>query len=235
MSQGLVQNDNSHSSLIALAQPLIEIHRGLIFKQELEPIHLLKDRIKRELNTFEAQCRFNSIDPMSIRCAQYVLCSWLDETVMNADWHQDVALWPQQTLLSELFNEMTGGETFFRIRLFCLEHLPQMLGVFSLVYVCLCFGFKGKYALEANGELTLLKLKQESWYWLNQYQKVTPAPVVDDSKADKRPVNSFKGLFKVTAGACGVFVLLVYLSASVVLHQESSAAVAAVSKMEVIQ
>lgn len=91
-------------------------------------------------------------DSEDVKLAVYACIALLDESVLNSSQPM-YASWPRQTLQEEVFGDHIAGENFF-VHLQNLlarqdsEDLADLLEVFLL---CLLLGFRGRYALAADG------------------------------------------------------------------------------------
>jgi type IV/VI secretion system ImpK/VasF family protein len=124
-----------------------------------------------------------------IKSAQYVLCSFLDEVLMASPWALDNGF-RVDTFLSHYFQETWGGERVFWIRQYCLEGLEKRLDLFELIYVTLCLGFQGKYAIQSEGGVQLSKLKQESYRVIREFRG---APVPSSEWVDRSERSAVSG------------------------------------------
>ena len=104
----------SLNPLVAAASALLVVFE----KTRVSPSHPnvvgLYQRLVVEIKSFEAQIRGSGIKSEIALTARYVLCTALDEAVLNTPWGGE-SKWPQQTLLSTFHGETSGGEKFFLI------------------------------------------------------------------------------------------------------------------------
>ncbi len=148
--------EKSASGLLALLTKLNSSY------SQSDPVGL-KNRIIREIEQFQITAQAEGIDPQTISSARYILCTVLDETVLNTPWGNDSG-WSQQSLLSLFHKEVSGGERFFHL----LKALAQVPGknrnLLELMYVCMALGFEGQYRLIEGGKNKLSSIKD----WLYQ-------------------------------------------------------------------
>lgn len=122
-----------------------------------------------ELRNFEASARETGMRQEIVLSARYILCSILDEAVLNTPWGSESA-WAQRTLLSVFHNETSGGEKFFQI----LERMKQSPGenidMLELFYICLSMGFEGKYRLMSRGRDAIEQIRDDLFATIRRYR-----------------------------------------------------------------
>lgn len=123
----------------------------------------LKNKLIKEIEQFQLAAQAEQIDTQTISSARYVLCTVLDEAVINTPWGNQSG-WAQQSLLSLFHKEVSGGERFFDL----LKSLAQNPGknryLLELMYICLALGFEGRYRLIEGGKNKLAGIRE----WLYQ-------------------------------------------------------------------
>jgi type VI secretion system protein ImpK len=144
---------NTASILIAV----FEKTRGAVSHPDVGGLY---QRLVNEIKTFEAQAREHNIKPEIILSARYLLCSVLDEAVLNTPWGSESA-WGQRTLLSVFHGETSGGEKSFLICDRMRQSPAENLDILELFYICLNLGFEGKYRLMNRGRDALEQLREE--------------------------------------------------------------------------
>lgn len=148
--------EKSASGLLALLTKLTTSY------SQTDPIGL-KNRIIREIEQFQFSAQADGIDPQTISSARYVLCTVLDEAVLNTPWGNDCG-WSQQSLLSLFHKEVSGGERFFHL-LKSLAQIPEKNRyLLELMFICLTLGFEGQYRLIEGGKNKLASIRD----WLYQ-------------------------------------------------------------------
>jgi len=120
----------------------------------------LHQRLVNEIKAFEARAREQGIKPEIILSARYVLCTVLDEAVLNTPWGAESA-WTQRTLLSIFHNETSGGEKFFLILDRMRDTPAENLYILELMYICISLGFEGKYRVIHRGRDMLEQIRDE--------------------------------------------------------------------------
>ena len=127
-----------------------------------------------EIRRFEERARVSGVPTEVVRAARYALCATLDEAVLSTPWGSQ-SEWAQQTLLVALHREAWGGEKFFEM----LERISQdparHIDLMELLYLCLAFGFAGKYQVIDRGHARLAEV-QQALYRTIRAQRGTPQP-----------------------------------------------------------
>jgi type IV / VI secretion system protein, DotU family len=129
----------------------------------------LHNRLCNELRTFEAGAREAGIRQEITLSARYILCSMLDESVLNTPWGSESA-WAQRTLLSVFHNETSGGEKFFQILDRMRQSPAENIDMLELFYVCLSMGFEGKYRLMARGRDAIEQIRDDLFTIIRRYR-----------------------------------------------------------------
>ena len=122
-----------------------------------------------EIRAFETKAREAGIKPEIIIAARYVLCTALDEAVLNTPWGAESA-WTQRTLLSLFHNETRGGEKFFQILERMLNSPADNIDLLELMYILLSLGYEGKYKLVQRGRDHLEQMRDEIFRVLRNFR-----------------------------------------------------------------
>jgi type IV/VI secretion system ImpK/VasF family protein len=77
----------------------------------LSLVEELKNKIIQEIQQFQITAQAEGVDPQTISSARYVMCTVLDEAVLNTPWGAN-SNWSQHSLLSLFHKEVSGGERF---------------------------------------------------------------------------------------------------------------------------
>ena len=166
------QNKSSHISLLKLGQlnPLEKVASGLLaLLTRINVTHShanpdnLKQQVTKEIYLFHKYAQANSIDPETRNISSYVLCTVLDEAVLNTPWGNN-SDWVNTSLLSFFHKEMYGGERFFEILTTLGKNPSKNLHLLELMYLCLALGFEGSYRIVDGGKEKLNRDRK----WLYQ-------------------------------------------------------------------
>jgi type VI secretion system protein ImpK len=122
----------------------------------------LFQHVSREVQQFEVAARTRGEAADTILGARYVLCSAVDETVLNTPWGGQ-SIWATQTLLSTFHNETWGGEKFFQLLDRLIQEPARNLHLLELMYLCMSLGFEGKFRVQERGR-AMLESVQDNLY-----------------------------------------------------------------------
>jgi type VI secretion system protein ImpK len=129
----------------------------------------LHQQLDREIKAFDMEARKVGVKEDTVMIARYILCTILDEAVLNTPWGAESA-WNQRTLLGTFHKETAGGEKFFAI-LDRLRNSPaENIDVLELIYICLSLGYEGKYRIVARGRDQLEQLRDDLFYIIRSYR-----------------------------------------------------------------
>jgi len=118
----------------------------------------LRNQLIGEVRAFEARARASGLKPETVLSARYVLCTVLDEAVLNTPWG-NASLWRTHSLLSTFHNDVRGGEKFFVLLKEAAQEPAANLGLLELMYTCLALGFEGRYRVIERGAEQLEELR----------------------------------------------------------------------------
>ena len=207
--------------LMEHATEIFVLHYQMI-KGHFSETDSIRNIAQDALLKFELRAQEAKFAKTVIKSAKYVLCTFVDEAVMQQFGHE--SSWGQRTLLAQFFNETWGGATVFKIRQFCLENIHEYADLLEMIYVCLCLGFKGQYGTLAQGDLQLERLKRESFQAIIRFRG-------DHSNQPLSPhgVSQYEGKMTLKRSAswrwllfsCLGFLVVSYASLSLFLNIES--------------
>jgi type VI secretion system protein ImpK len=109
---------------------------------------------------FESNAQAAGVAAQTITAARYVLCTALDEAVMNTPWGGQSG-WAAKRLLVAFHGESYGGEKFFLILDRLCADFSRHIDLIELMYICLTLGFGGRYQIEADGRAKLADIQEE--------------------------------------------------------------------------
>ncbi|KRE88295.1 hypothetical protein ASG87_06675 [Frateuria sp. Soil773] len=120
----------------------------------------LREQVVSQVRKFESQAHEANVPAQTITAARYVLCTMLDEAVLNAPWGEQSG-WAQKTLLVMFHGEAYGGAKFFQILERLCADFPRHIDLIELMYICLALGFGGRYQIEAGGRARLADIQED--------------------------------------------------------------------------
>ena len=160
--------------LVRAASPLLLLAgqlRGSVTPMDVEGLrHLALEEIRR----FEEQSRAAGIQNEVILAARYALCAGLDESVLSTPWGAQ-SDWSQHPLLVALHREAWGGEKFFEMLDRISQDPARYLDLMELLYLCLAFGFGGKYQVQDRGHERLAAIQQDLYRKIRNHRSTPPA------------------------------------------------------------
>jgi len=119
----------------------------------------LRDSLAQGIRQFEAQARAAGVPTEKVVAARYALCTLIDETATSTPLGASGA-WSQQGLLALFHGETGGGEKFFQLLSRLAENPQANLDLLELLYVCLEFGFEGRFRVTEGGQRQLEAIRQ---------------------------------------------------------------------------
>ena len=126
-----------------------------------------------EIRRFEDGARASGVANEVVLAARYALCAALDEAVLSTPWGAQ-SEWAQQTLLVALHREAWGGEKFFEMLDRISQDPKRHIDLMELLYLCLAFGFAGKYQVEDRGHSRLSDVQHDLYRKIRDYRGAVP-------------------------------------------------------------
>ena len=194
--------------LVRAATPLLLLS-GQIRSMAVGDVAALRRHALEEIRRFEQQARAAGIGDKAVLQARYALCAVLDEAVLSTPWgaHSE---WTQQTLLVALHREAWGGERFFDFIKQMTGNAAESIDLIELQYLCVAFGFTGKYRVRPDGQERLAAI-QHGLYRLIREHRGVPSPELSLRWAgvqDRRnPLLKYVPWWVVGAAALGVLAI----------------------------
>lgn len=111
----------------------------------------LHDKIDNLLKSAEAKARNLNILEEDFQNAKYAISALVDETVLYSKWPQRNE-WLKNPLVIEYFNDAFAGEIFFD-KIEKLRGDPSKSNVLEVFYMCMMFGFEGKFKILGGEEM----------------------------------------------------------------------------------
>lgn len=159
------QNNAAHS-IVNIYNPLIEAAKPvfiLVNAMQQTTSQLSTDSLINKfsilINNFEENAEKNGARYDAIQAAKYCLCTFVDELAVRAGWADET--WSKNSLLVSFYDETWGGERFFEIIQNLKQDPDKNIDLLEFMYLCLQFGYKGKYQVLNSGELEIDKIKRD--------------------------------------------------------------------------
>lgn len=163
------RTDRGLNPLVNAASTLIAVFEKTRQSMSHPDVGGLHQRLNNEIRAFEAKARDLGIRQEIILSARYLLCSVLDEAVLNTPWGSESA-WAQRTLLTVFHGETSGGEKSFLILDRMRQSPAENLDIIELFYIFLSLGFEGKYRLIQRGRDAIDQIKEELFAIIRRYR-----------------------------------------------------------------
>jgi len=112
---------------------------------------ILHDKIDNMFKNIETKAKQMGISDEDISDAKYAVSALVDETVLYSNWSLR-NVWLNNPLVVEYFNDALAGEMFFD-RIERIRTDNKKLHLLEVYYMCLMFGFEGRYKILGPEEL----------------------------------------------------------------------------------
>jgi type VI secretion system protein ImpK len=146
--------------LVSAATTLLAVFEKTRHSLSHQDVGGLHQRLVNEMRVFETRLNDLGSPKEVVLASRYLLCSVLDEAVLNTPWGSE-SPWSQRTLLTVFHNETAGGEKCFIILDRMRERPAENLDFLELFYICLSLGFEGKYRLMQRGRDAIEQIRDE--------------------------------------------------------------------------
>ncbi|MFK5736363.1 type IVB secretion system protein IcmH/DotU [Pseudomonas urmiensis] len=148
---------SSYNPLTDASMPLLGLVIRLRHSHSFDDIAQLHGDVKLQITAILQELGQLHYDPTTLSAFSYCLCVFVDEAVLTTPWGQQ-SVWGSDPMLSCLHNETWGGAKFFALLDRMLLEPSKYADVLLFMYLCLCLGYKGQYAIQADGSNTLQAL-----------------------------------------------------------------------------
>lgn len=150
---------NVYNPLIEAAKPIFILANSMQQTTSQLSTDSLINKFSLLINNFEENAEKNGAKYDAIQAAKYCLCTFVDELAVRAGWADET--WSKNSLLVSFYDETWGGERFFEIIQNLKQDSDKNIDLLEFMYLCLQFGYKGKYQVLNNGELEIDKIKRD--------------------------------------------------------------------------
>ncbi|RCL21112.1 type VI secretion system protein [Pseudomonas sp. AFG_SD02_1510_Pfu_092] len=155
---------------------------GLVIRlrtlDELPNIAFVHQSLQTRINAIREEMQQHGYGATHLEAYSYALCLYLDEAVMSRPWGKN-SCWSQEPLLSIFHDETHGGEKIFVLIERMLLSPKEFQDVLEFLYLCICLGLRGKYALDPKGEATIKALIGRMHQVIRELRGPTPEQVCD--------------------------------------------------------
>ncbi|OSI15227.1 type VI secretion system protein TssL, long form [Neisseria dumasiana] len=150
---------NIYNPLIEAAKPVFILVNAMQQTTSQLSTDSLINKFSLLINNFEENAEKNGAKYDAIQAAKYCLCTFVDELAVRAGWADET--WSKNSLLVSFYDETWGGERFFEIIQNLKQDPDKNIDLLEFMYLCLQFGYKGKYQVLNSGELEIDKIKRD--------------------------------------------------------------------------
>jgi type VI secretion system protein ImpK len=160
--------------LVQAASPLLMLSGQLRSTLAAPELGGLRQYVLDEIRRFEQRAAAARLAPEVVKPASYALCASLDEAVLSTPWGAQ-SEWAQQPLLVALHHEAWGGEKVFDMIDRVSRDPARHLDLMELLYLCLAFGFAGKYRVKERGQAQLAELQRDLYRKIRDQRGAAPS------------------------------------------------------------
>lgn len=192
----------------------------------------LFQHVSQEVQQFEAAARSRNEAPDVILGARYVLCTAIDETVLNTPWGSQ-SVWATQTLLGTFHNETWGGEKFFQLLDRLLQEPARNLHLLELMYLCLVLGFEGKFRVQDRGRAVLEGIQDNLYQTIRMHRgdvERSLSPRWQGVQDKRTPLARYVPLWVVAAVGAGLL-MAVYWGFLIAINSASDSAMTDIASL----
>ncbi len=216
VSQGL-------NPLVSAATTLLSLATRLASTMQHDNVPDLHRRVTEEIKRFESRVRNAGVSADSAVAARYLLCSVVDEVVLNTPWGAGSG-WSQHSLLSIFHQETSGGEKCFVILNKLQEAPASHLDLLELFYLCISLGFQGKYRVIPRGYEQLEQVRDNLYQIIENQRPEWERDLSPHWEGSVKPGQRMKNYVPlwVFASIVTAALLLTYSGFRVWLYQETT-------------
>ena len=120
----------------------------------------LFDRTADAVRDFERKAVAANEPDQVVKLARYVLCVTIDEAALSRPWSEN-SKWRGTKLSVQFHQDNQGGTNLFQVLDRIIVQPDKYLHLLELIYLCLSFGFQGKYRTREDGYLRLEQRRDE--------------------------------------------------------------------------
>jgi type VI secretion system protein ImpK len=176
----------SEDALIFAAAPLLQLMARLHNTSDPPDSGNLHEWTVRQVRVFEREANARGVEPEQLRPAHYALCVSLDDVVLNTPWGASGS-WRTQPLVSIFHREGGNQERFFELLREMCNNPRRSLPVIKLMYLCLSFGFLGRYRASGRGTADVKRIREELYAIIARQQKEPEAELAPHVKGVQSP------------------------------------------------
>ncbi|MCH8506138.1 MAG: type VI secretion system protein TssL, long form [Ectothiorhodospiraceae bacterium] len=170
-------------SLADIAATLLQLSTELGQAHARVDVRVLHRQVSHQIQDFRQRAEQAGFPAETVRKASYLLCTLLDETVLNSSWGEH-SQWSQKSMLRLHHGETYGGESAFRMIDEALGAVRKDGAYLEIAYLCLGLGFQGKFRIDRQGRLKIEQYREDLYRELieardNHRRELSPDAAVD--------------------------------------------------------
>ncbi|MGQ9609223.1 MAG: type IVB secretion system protein IcmH/DotU [bacterium] len=149
-----MEKTNTSNDTSVLSDIFGDLFTLILYLRETEDFgdpRSLHDKIDNLFKSAEAKTKSMGISDDDFLNAKYAISALVDETVLYSKWPQRNE-WLKNPLVIEYFNDAFAGEIFFD-KIEMLRGDSSKRDVLEIFYMCLMFGFEGKFKILGGEEM----------------------------------------------------------------------------------
>lgn len=171
-SRGIV-SDIGINPLIAAASTLFALVGKIVSLTKAPNYASLYDDLNHEIKAFQNNAQNHGIALQIIIAARYAICALIDEVIIQSGW-DNCDKWQSMSLLKTYYRGDDQGERFFITIERTLQEREKHTDLLEFYYLCLRFGFEGKYRQQSSGHQTLGTVTERIYQSIRQHRKELP-------------------------------------------------------------
>ncbi len=182
--------------LIAASAPLFFLIEQIRHLKNTPDIHKLHQDFMHEVQAFEHQAQSHDYKSYIIMAARYVLCIWIDQTILNTAWGEKSG-WKKIRLTD--ISESEEENPFYLLLNRCIKEPAIYIDLLELFYVCLSLGFEATRktnSSEANS-FRLTETRDHLFEMIQRQKKHCPTQLeIDTTEKIHKSSFTIKSLLK---------------------------------------
>jgi type VI secretion system protein ImpK len=144
--------------VVAQANPLLALVPHIRQLTHADPLKV-KQELVAGVEAFKKRAQQKGLTEQDTQGASFVLCTLLDEVASETPWG-GLGAWGRHSLLAMFHQQTDGGTKVFELLAKMGEDTQRHHHLMELIYVALCLGFKGKFAVQAGGSAQLESVRE---------------------------------------------------------------------------
>lgn len=210
-----LQLSNQHPPKVQAIAPIISELLIDVVSKKLSPNLQGVSEVREELRAI-LQRTLNDLNKLAfmkegqVDGISYLLCCFIDEAILSTPWGRDFG-WATKSFLTLFHQDMSGGETFFKMVQQYLLHPLLHQCELEVAYLCLTLGFMGRYRVIPDKDIHLESLRQKIFNSLGQEYKMGCAPYSENIVVKNPRIQIYQQKNKILLGLLASM-LLVHLT-----------------------